>query len=71
MKANHLIKQSEVLDNIYKRISEANSHSMFKIFIPHFIYVEESVRLQLIDDGYKVYEGDWDGMVKGALIIEW
>ena len=71
MKAEHLKKQSEVIEHIYKRISEANANGEFKIFIPHFVYVEEKVKLQLIDDGYKIYKGQWDGVIIDALIIEW
>jgi len=71
MKAKHLKKQSKTIENIYKRISEANENGEFKIFIPHFVYVEEKVKLQLLEDGYKVYIGQWDGVVTDALIIEW
>lgn len=71
MKASHLKKESESIENIYKRISEANSNGDFKIFIPHFRYVTDEVRIQLIQNGYKVYIGDWDGVMINALIIEW
>ena len=71
MKAKHLRKQSEAIENIYKQISEANAHGQFKHFIPHFIYVSEEVKSQLIEDGYKVYKGDWDGHMTNCLIIEW
>jgi len=71
MKAKELSKSSEVIENIYKIISEANARGEFKIFIPHFVYVEENLKLKLIDDGYKVYKGDWDGIMKDVLIIEW
>ena len=69
MKAKELRKLSEVIENIYIRISEANANGHYKIFIPHFVHVEESVKLQLIEDGYKVYKGLWDGTVVNALII--
>ncbi|MFD2824796.1 hypothetical protein ACFS5M_14025 [Lacinutrix iliipiscaria] len=71
MKACELKKTSEALENIYKLISEANSRSEFKCFIPHFVYVSEKIRLQLIEDGFKVYRGDWDGVITNCLIIEW
>lgn len=71
MKAKELRKQSEVIENLYKRISESNAIGEFKIFIPHFVYVEESVKIKLIEDGYKVYKGDWDRIIIDALIIEW
>lgn len=71
MKAEHLKKQSEVIENIYKQISEANARGEFKIFIPHFVYVEDKVKLQLAEDGYKIHRGQWDGVITNALIIEW
>ena len=71
MKAEELKKESEVIENIYKAISEANSRGEFKWFIPHFVYVSDQVRLQLIKDGFKVHIGDWDSMMTNALIIEW
>jgi len=70
MKAKDLVKISEVVENIYKQISEANSNGQFKYFIPHFVYVSDEVKLQLMKDGYKVYEGQWDNIMSG-LIIEW
>ena len=71
MKANELKKQTEVIDNIYKAISEANSNGNFKHFIPHWVYVSDEIILQLINDGFKVYKGEWDGIMKDCLIIEW
>lgn len=71
MKAKHLKKVSIVIDNIYKDISEANSAGNFKIFIPHFVYISDDVKTQLIEDGYKVYRGNWDMGITDALIIEW
>lgn len=71
MKAKDLNKTSETIENIYSQISEANANNQFKCFIPHFLYVDDSVKMQLIKDGYKVYRGDWDGMMIDCLIIEW
>lgn len=71
MKAKHLKKTSVAIDNIYKEISEANARGEFKIYIPHFAYVDEEVKCQLIEDGYKVYRGDWDGHMINCLIVEW
>jgi hypothetical protein len=70
MKAKSLKKVPEVIENIYNQISEANANNQFKCLIPHFVYVTDETRLQLIKDGYKVYEGNWDTMMTG-LIIEW
>lgn len=71
MKASSLKKETEVIENIYKAISESNANGRFKHFIPHDVYVSDEVRLQLIDDGFKVYKGDWDGVMTNCLIIEW
>ena len=71
MKAKDLKKTSETIDNIHNRISECNADGDFKCFIPHFKHVSEEVKLQLMKDGFKVYIGDWDGMIKDCLIIEW
>lgn len=71
MKASHLKKQSEVIENIYQSISRENQNGNFKHFIPHFVYVSEQVKSELIENGYKVYRGDWDGIITNALIIEW
>lgn len=67
MKASHLQKQSEVIENIYKDISEANANGRRKHFIPHWVYVSEAVKLQLLEDGYTL----WDGLMNNGLIIEW
>lgn len=71
MKASSLKKESEVIENIYQIIINANGSGCYKTFITHDRYVSDEVRLQLIKDGYKVYVGDWDGITTNALIIEW
>lgn len=71
MKASSLVKKSSDISAIYKQIENANAGGDCKIFIPHFKLVDESVKLQLIEDGFKIYKGDWDGMITNALIIEW
>ena len=43
MKADELKKVSEVIENIYGVISEANSNGRFKCFIPHDVYVSDEV----------------------------
>ena len=70
MKANELIKESEPIEKIHNGIIEANKNGSFKFFIPHFVYVNNDVKSQLIKDGYKLYEGNWDSYMNG-LIIEW
>ena len=71
MKASDLKKTSQTIESIYKKISEANSLGDFKIFIPHFIFIEENLKIKLIEDGFKIYKDDWDGIITNCLIIEW
>lgn len=71
MEAKDLIKKAISIESIYEHISDANINGHFKVFIPHYVYVEEKDKLQLIEDGFKVYNGDWDGVIVNALIIEW
>jgi len=71
MKANELTKKEFTLSQIYERISNGNEVGGFKIFIHHFEYVSDQTKLKLIDDGFKVYVADWDGINKNVLIIEW
>lgn len=71
MKANELKKESISIEDIYKSISDMSAFKHYKHFIPHHIYVSEQVKLQLIEDGFKVYKSDWDGVIKDCLIIEW
>ena len=71
MKAKELKKQSIKLEAIYKEIQMANDRGEFKFFIPHFVVVDECTKIQLIEDGFKVYKGDWDSVIINALIIEW
>jgi hypothetical protein len=71
MKANELNKNTKAIESIYDEIEQANSRGENKTFIPHWIPVSDSDKLQLMKDGFKVYAGDWDGIMKNALIIEW
>lgn len=72
MKANTLIKGTQHdITKIYNRIKEAHEQGEFKICIPHFQYIDDKIKLQLMDDGFKVYMGQWDGIQLEALIIEW
>lgn len=49
----------------------SNDHGSYKIFLSHSQCISDEVKLKLIADGFKVYIGDWDGIIKNALIIEW
>lgn len=73
MNAKDLTKVSVDVDQIYQDIRAKLDHnpSFFKHFIPHFIYVSDETKLQLMRDGFKVYSGQWDGIEKHGLIIEW
>lgn len=73
IKATDLVKKSISTEQIYRNIQTmVNSNpEQYKHFIPNNIYVSDEVRLQLLNDGFKVYRGDWDGIMKDCLIIEW
>ena len=71
MKAKDLVKKELTLESIYKGIEQDNDNGYYKHYIPHFMYVADNTRLKLIDDGYKVYRGDWDGLITNVIIIEW
>lgn len=70
MKARELKKLSPSLEQIYKDIEFANQQHNFKVFYPHWVYFSDACKLELIRQGFKVYEGEW---MKGdyGLIIEW
>ncbi len=70
MKAKDLTKVPETIEDICAQISDANANKWFKCFIPHFIYVTNETKLQLMKEGFKVYEGKWDE-TRFGLIIEW
>ena len=71
MKAQSLKKVPVSIESIHQQISEANSRGEFRWFIPHFVYVTEEVKIQLIEEGFKVYKADWDGLLTDCLIVEW
>ena len=71
MKANTLIKQSINIESVYERIINETNNGHCKAYYPHFVYIDESIKLQLIEDGFKVYKGVWDGVMVDCLIIEW
>ena len=73
MKSHELKKVSLTLDEIYESIKKDTQHgkNIFKYQIPHWVYVSDEVKLQLISDGFKVYIGNWDGILNNSLIIEW
>lgn len=63
-------KKSIFWEDIVKEI-EKFPETQYKHFIPHFLYVDEINIGNLVRAGYKVYRGDWDGVMKDVLIIEW
>lgn len=73
MKANNITKTSITTKEIYENIESQLKHnaSFFKYHIPHWVYVSDEVKLELMNDGFKVYKGSWDGILNEALIIEW
>jgi len=68
-------KVSLTISEVEKRIDEVesgkNENGVFKIFYPHWVYVSDDIKLQLMKYGYKVYTDNWDGIMINALIIEW
>nr|DAI46205.1 MAG TPA: RTX toxin acyltransferase family [Caudoviricetes sp.] len=70
MKAIELEKHSPSLDQIYRNIETANKRNEYKIFYPHWIYFSDECKLELIRQGFKVYQGEW---LRGdyGFIIEW
>lgn len=70
MKSKEVITKEKSINEIYEQISRDSDSGWFKSFIPHFVFVSIETRMQLIQDGFKVYEGEW---LRGdyGLIIEW
>lgn len=73
MKSNEIKKQSITIEAIYSQIEQVSKDNPqhFKHFIPHFLYVSESVKDQLMRDGFNLTIGDWDGYIRDCLIISW
>jgi hypothetical protein len=71
MKAKELIKKETDLKIIYEDIKQQNEYGCFKTFIPHNRILSEKAKLELMENGFKVYKGDWDGIMKDVYIIEW
>lgn len=70
MKARELEKHSPSLDLLYESIEEANKRNEYKIFFPHWVYFSDECKLELMRQGFKVYQGEW---LRGdyGLIIKW
>jgi len=71
LRAKDLIKKDNTLEFIYKNIKQQNEYGSYKVFIPHDKYFSEKSKLELMENGFKVYKGDWDGIMKDVYIIEW
>lgn len=69
MKASELKKVGISIDKIHEDIEFANKNGNYKIFYMHCTYISDRIKLQLIEEGFKVYKG----MIHGdeATIIEW
>ncbi|MGL5233884.1 MAG: hypothetical protein ACRC8Z_03905 [Empedobacter falsenii] len=63
-------KKSIYWEDVVKEIQKFPA-TQFKHFIPHWIYINETNISCLIQAGFKVSRGDWDGVMKDVLIIEW
>ena len=70
MEANILAKTPPPSDEIYKNIECAHNQHEYKVFYPHFIYISDVLKLELIRKGFKVYVGEWLHGDMGY-IIEW
>lgn len=72
MKASEIAKESISIEIIYKEIEDlvkGNKH-VHKHFVPHVFFISDYVKARLINDGFKIYSGEY---CKGdyGLIIEW
>lgn len=70
MKATDLVKTSPSIEDVYETIKLANERHEFKVFYPHWVYVSNACKLELIHNGFKLSEGEWLHGSYG-LIIEW
>lgn len=72
-KASERIKTTISVKDIEEKIDQIEKDYPYqnKIFIPHYHNVSNDTKLQFMNAGYKIYNGDWDGVMKDALIIEW
>lgn len=70
MNTRELERHSLPLNKIYEDIENANKRNEYKIFYPHFVYFSDACKLELIRQGFKVYQGEWMHGDQG-LIIEW
>lgn len=70
MEARELERTSPSLEQIYGDIESANKRHEYKVFYPHFVYFSDACKLELIRQGFKVYQGEWLHGDYG-LIIEW
>lgn len=74
IKATDIVKkEGKEVENVYENIQKANERGEFKIVIPHFVYISPAKKIELIDNGFKVYKGNWHGGTGDGqdLIIEW
>jgi len=59
------------IKQIIERVEMAAGNNEFKIFYPHFVFIDDNTKIKLIELGFKCYLGEWDGIIKDAFIIEW
>lgn len=74
MIARTLIKKEDTentFDGLIERIKDANDNGRYAIFVSKFMYISNETKKRLLDEGFKVYTGDWDGVMKDITIIEW
>lgn len=59
MEARELERTSPSLEQIYGDIESANKRHEYKVFYPHFVYFSDTCKLELMRQGFKVYQGEW------------
>ena len=69
MRAKDLVKKPIRIEDIYEAIKSANDSGYYKTSIMGFTYMNEKVRTQLLNDGFKLHKTE-EGMNE-QLIIEW
>lgn len=70
MKASSLVKKTTSIETVFKWIENANENGNFRYRIPPDLCIDDSVKLELIENGFRVYVSD-SPMWYGSLTIEW
>ena len=71
IKAKDLSKKGISIEQLEGIIKEADSKGENRFFLYPAVLFTDEVKMKLIENGFKVYKGDWDGIMKDVFIIEW